>query len=79
MTIETIKVLEGQEFDQETLQAELKAMVDEYTRVTDENKALQKLATDAYNAWNRDDDPRVGKLLIAMLSPEFRKTYRPDL
>lgn len=45
----------------------------------DEIESLLALARDAYDAWDADDDPKVGKLLRAMLDEAFRSTYRPDL
>lgn len=40
---------------------------------------LQALAREAYEAWDKDRDSRVGKLLLAMLDAKFCATYRPDL
>ncbi len=45
----------------------------------DEVNALLTLAEDAHEAWDKDEDARVGKLLLAMMDAAFRKTYRPDL
>jgi len=45
----------------------------------DEVNALLTLAEDAHEAWDKDEDARVGKLLLAMMDATFRKTYRPDL
>lgn len=45
----------------------------------DEVNALLTLAEDAHAAWDRDDNARVGKLLLAMMDEVFRKQYRPDL
>ena len=50
-----------------------------YLELQVENVRLQKLAKDAHDAWDNDHDAKVGKLLYAMLSPEFCKCYRPDL
>jgi hypothetical protein len=47
--------------------------------LADEVNALLTLAEDAHEARNKDDDTRVGKLLLAMMDRGFRKTYRPDL
>jgi hypothetical protein len=44
-----------------------------------ERNRLRALARDAYAAWNADRDMRTGKLLGAMVNPEFSKHYRPDL
>lgn len=44
-----------------------------------EIERLRALAKDAYAAWDMDRDARVGKLLRAMLNPEFSSAYRPDL
>ncbi len=44
-----------------------------------ELEQLRKLASDAHEAWDKDRDIQVGKLLKAMLDDKFRKTYRPDL
>ena len=44
-----------------------------------EAEALRTLAKDAHKAWDADKAMRVGKLLIAMIDPEFRRSYRPDL
>lgn len=44
-----------------------------------ERNRLRALARDAHAAWNADRDMRTGKLLVAMVNPEFSKHYRPDL
>lgn len=44
-----------------------------------EAEVLRILAGDAYKAWDADKDMRCGKLLRAMLDPDFRKGYRPAL
>ena len=48
-------------------------------KAADEIDQLRRLASDAFDAWNSDRDSRVGKLLRAMGSEEFRRLYRPDL
>lgn len=68
----------------------LNAECEEYHALTDKTDAtmkaagaeiqrLRKLATDAYEAWDTDQDTRVGKLLRAMVDADFCRTYRPDL
>lgn len=38
-----------------------------------------EVAVEAFEAWDKDDDARVGKLLRAMADPEFAKAYREDV
>lgn len=52
------------------------ATVEQLVRERDE---LLALAEDAHEAWDKDEDARVGKLLLAMMDEVFRKKYRPDL
>lgn len=51
---------------------------DEIVRLRTETANILALANDARDAWDNDQDTRVGKLLLAMIDDEFRATYRPD-
>ena len=52
---------------------------DRAQQAAQEIEALKALANDARDAWDNDQDGRVGKLLLAMIDERFRFTYRPDL
>ena len=45
----------------------------------EEIEAMRWLARDAFDAWDRDKDAKVGKLLRAMIDHDFRKIYRPEM
>jgi len=47
--------------------------------LSSEVRRLLTLAEDAHEAWDNDRDTKVGKLLYAMISPEFCQHYRPEL
>jgi hypothetical protein len=51
----------------------------ENVRQNEEIEQLTTLASDAFLAWDKDKDSTVGKLLRAMLDPNFRATYKPGL
>lgn len=55
------------------------AECEECASLNDEIEQLQKLAQDAYAAWDNNQDMKVGKLLRAMLDSDFRKTYRSGI
>lgn len=59
-------------------QAYLALQVDN-VRQKEEIEQLTTLARDAFIAWDKDKDSTVGKLLRAMLDPNFRATYKPSL
>ena len=71
------EAMDAQEYD--SLMDEIAYHKADAKKWNDEVNALLTLAEDAHAAWDKDEDARVGKLLLAMMDEVFRKTYRPDL
>lgn len=61
--------------DTASLDAAIAEVVAPYKR---ELAVLRSLAATARDAWDNDQDTRVGKLLLAMIDEKFRASYLPD-